>query len=119
MGDLAGGVPVVVPGLRGRRSVGVRSLAEGPDRPTQALVARGDSRGRAWTAGQGGPKRAALLVAGGMPYRGGLLLYPRLHPWHRGPRSRGALALRHPLHSALDAVRSAADVQASGRGEPP
>ena len=57
--------------------------------------------------------RATLLVAGGLPDWGGLLLYPGIHPWHRG-LATGALAGGHPLHSALDPLWGPADVQASG-----
>src|SRR5215216_6992602 len=65
--------------VSGGCSVEIRSLAKGHDRPAQALVAHGDSRGRAWTGGQGGAKRAAPVVAGRVPDRGGLLLYPGIH----------------------------------------
>ena len=44
--------------------------------------------------------------------------HPRLHPWNRCARGRGALTHSHALHSALDPLRGAADVQAGGRGEP-
>ena len=118
----AGSVPdaslSLSPGFGGSRSVEVRRLAEAPRRPAQALVARRSRRGRAWPGGQGGPRRAAPLVAGRVPDRGGLLLHPRLHPWHRGAGGRCALAHSHPLHSALDPLRGAADVQAGRRGEP-
>src|SRR5215203_4833721 len=91
---------------------------EAPHRAGQAVVACGSGPGRARSPGQRGAKRAAPLVAGGVPDRGGLLLHPGLHSGYRGACSRGALAHRHSLHSALDPLRSTADVQASRRGEP-
>ena len=57
----------------------------------------------------------APLVAGGVPYRCGLLLHPWLHTRHRGAGRRGPLAHSHPAHRAADPLRDGADVP---RGSP-
>ena len=59
------------------------------------------------------------MVAGGVPDWRRLLLHLGLHTRHRGGRGRGALAYRHPSHSALDPLRDAADVPRGLQAEPP